>query len=191
MIDDVLQGMWATLNLPSSLNILDATEIEDSTGNHKLYAGTDDGQILELFADDTFSWTLTSGSSTPIVTKFRTPYMRLGDKEGGILKGRVLPRFIELKAKNNSSTETTWKVTIDMSEGPDSDVPKDTVTLNMKFGVNNSLIRQSTRDLHPHEYFRLQIENSDSDIDSSIESIKVYYKILEGQFEVITVDNST
>lgn len=193
-IDNVETGYWTDIVTPSAanLNFLDAEEIEDENGDFRIYVGADDGMVYELFCKDSTNWVDSGGTSFPIVTKFRTPYMREGDlgaeTEGAT--GRVEPRFVEVRHEDDA---TTWNIKLETADGSSQPVARSTVDMNLQFGVNNSLIRQAVpgEEMIAAEYFRITLENSEAGVSSKILATRVVFHVQEGQFEVIDVDSTT
>lgn len=191
-IDDIWKGYWSTLELPSDLNVVDATEIEDSNGAYHLYVSSDDGMIFELFDDDAKNWTLADGTTQAIKTKFTTPFLRLGElgktegsgNESGT--GRVSPRFVELRLKDN--TNINWTITIESADGSaQSQTVRDSQTMTMSFSSTESLVRQSLKqNFHPGEYFRVTVETNEKDTFAIIAGLRIYFHVhpFEGQINV-------
>lgn len=194
MVDDVRDGMWSTVDFPSSLNFQSLAEIEDSAGDTKLYAGGDDGMIYELYTEGQFSWTLADGTTEAIPVTIETPYFRPGDlsREQTGLGGRISPKYIELKVINDGNATTTWTATISMSDGPSSAVAKDSVDIEMEVGVNNSLLRYPVpKTLHPYEFMKIKFTNTDADIDTKILGFRILFEAHPGQNSITDVDSST
>ena len=175
----------------ANLNFLHAQEIEDANGDTQLYAGGDDGMLYELFSDNSQNWVNAEGTVFAMDTKFTTPYMRLGDEARGVFgqSGRVHPRWVELRA--TTEQQTKWKVTVETADGSAQKVPRDSKEIEFEFGVNNALIREPTRDLHPGEYVRFTIQNNDLNVTSTIAALRVHYYVKPGQFQRTEVDNRT
>lgn len=175
--DDPNNGYWSTINFPSTLNILAATEIEDSNGAPKLYATSSDGMIYEMFNSTTYNWTSATGTTTAISTQFQTPFLRIGEmgQETYGVTGRVEPMFIEMRVANNSAI--TWTCLIESADGPTQPVVRDSQTLSLEFGTNNSLIRYRVKpNFHPGEFVRLTFTNEQQDVFSDILGIRMYFK---------------
>lgn len=190
-IDDINQGYWTTLEFPSSLNILSATEIEDSNGDFRLYASSDDGMVYELFNEDSYNWVAANGSTSPIVTKFRTPYLRLGElgAESQGVTGRVEPQFVELRLQNN--TGCIWNITLESADGPSQLVARDSQQLDLEYGTNNSLMRYRVRsNFHSGDYVRITCENSQLNAFSEILGIRLYFKVHPFEGIKTTVSNA-
>lgn len=187
-IDNVTQGYWTTLELPSTLNILDTAEIEDSNGDFHLYASDDNGMVYELFKSGQLNWTSATGSTSAIRTRFQTPYLRLGDQLGEAFSGRVQPRYIEIRTKEN--TAINWTVTIESADGPSQESARDSQEITLEFGTNNSLIRQALKpNFHPGDYVRITVDNNEKDVDCQITGIRIFVQIHPFQGQVISVDN--
>ena len=190
--DDVTKGYWTTLNIPSDINILDTVEIEDTNSDFHLYASDDSGMVYEFFTEGQLNWTGPTGSSTPIKTKFQTPYLRLGGplgQEGGF-SGRVQPRYIEIRVENN--TAINWTVTVESAEGSSQVQALDSQDVVMTFGTNNSLIRQSLKpNFHPGEFVRITVENNEADVDCRITGIRIAVQLHPFPGQVINVKSVT
>ena len=185
-IDDPNQGAWTDIVIPSAvdLNILDSVEIEDSDGDFRLYVTDDSGMIYEMFNQDTLNWTAADGTTTALKTKFRTPYLRIGELGAETLgaTGRVDPRYLEIRVKDN--TAVTFTATIESADGPSQATAKDSQTVSMEFGTNNSAIRQAIKpNFQRGEFRRLTIENDAKATDYEITGVRLYYKVqpFEGQ----------
>lgn len=177
-IDDVNQGYWGNIILPTgiSLNFLDAEEIEDSNGDFLIYAGGDDGMIYQLFDADATDWVDSSGSTEAITTKFTTPYMRLGELgvEADGVRGRIQPQMVEVRTKGAA---TTWTVTIDMADASDQPTPSESKTISIDFASGTALERRSVPSpgLATRTFVRLTLTNSDSGVDSTVVGVRLYF----------------
>lgn len=177
-VDNVRLGRWTDIVPPTALdlNFLDAVEIEDSDGNFKLYTSGDDGMVYELFSNDSQDWVGADGTSSPIVTTFQTPYLRIG--EAGIevegVGGKVQVQFVELRVKGDA---TTWTVTVDMADGPRQTTPSDTQDITFTFPAGESLLRLPIPGgvLTPRPYFRITATNSDAGVSSTVLGTRVYF----------------
>jgi hypothetical protein len=182
------QGRWWELQLPSSINILHLTEVEDANGKFLMYGGGNDGMVYHLFDENAKNWTLADGTTEAITTRFATKYMRLGSagEESAEVTGRVQPREIEIR---HSGDGTTWNITIDTANGSDQDVPTDSVTVSIPFAsATESLLRYPVPQIQRGEYVRLTLENTDVGVSSSILAVRLYFNVAEGQFPVLTGD---
>lgn len=193
-IDNVESGYWSEIVTPSAanLNFLHAEEIEDSNGDFHIYVGGDDGMLYEILADGEKNWVDANGNKYAIVMKLRTPYLRegeLGVETEGVT-GRIEPRWVELRT--DSDDATTWKITIETANGPTQTKARDSRVLNMEFGTNNAMIRQSVDGtLTAADYFRVIIEHNEEDVATILDAIRIYFHVQEGQYEIIDVDNDT
>lgn len=195
-IDDVRTGWWSTVVIPSAvgLDFQHAVEIEDSNGSKMLLAGTKDGMLHELFSDSSNNWVSSEGVTYPITMKMVTPYIRMMTMDGAQsvtgLAGRVHPRFIELRIDSHGGDPTTYNITIDMADGVAQRVASDSQTVNMQFGINNSVLRYPTRELTAAEYIKLTIINADLNVDTTVLAIKVMCHVRPGQYAISDVDNT-
>jgi hypothetical protein len=177
-VDDPKQGYWMEMvpNTSADLNFLCATEIEDANGDHFVYAGGDDGMVYKLYDQSANNWTKADGTSHAVKTKLQTPYLRLGEmaKETTGSSGRVRPRFVELRVKDN--TACTWTVTLESADGSSQETARDSQALSMEFGTNNSLIRNPVKNnFVGGEFLRLTVENEETDVACTITGIRVYF----------------
>lgn len=192
-IDDPRAGYWTTVNPASeaNLNFLDATEIEDSDGDFHTYVSGDDGMVYELFAEGSKNWVNASGNSYPIRTRFQTPYLRLGEQgletEGAT--SRVRPRFIEVRLEK--PTSMVWDVIVDSADGSSQEIARDSQTLSMSFGTNNSLIRQPLKNnFVAGEYIRVTLDNNEANTSCRVTGVRIYYHVYPMEGPILTVDNS-
>jgi hypothetical protein len=166
--------------LPSDVNIIDTTEIEDSNGDFIFYGSSDDGMIYEFFKPTARNWVDNDGNATAIKTKFQTPYLRVGELgksdqfggEGGT--GRVAPRYVEIRLKDN--TAITWTVTVESADGSSQETPRDSQTMTMDFTSEQSMVRQSLKPhFHPGEFVRFTFESAQLNTYAQITGIRVYF----------------
>ena len=187
-VDEVGQGWWWKLSLPSSVNILDMEEIEDSDGEPHLYFGSTDGMIYELFDQDSKNWA-TATSSAAVTTRIKTKWLRLGNlgENSEMVNGRVSPRYIEVIAKGDPCT---WTITIETATGPDQTTATNSVSIPVVFGDENErLMRYPIKNtLQPGEFVRITAEQGTADVFSQILSMRLYFKVQPGQFPVETGD---
>jgi hypothetical protein len=192
-IDDPTAGYWTTIELPSTadLNFIDAAEIEDSNGDFHLYAAGDDGMVYELFEDTARDWVDAVGTKYAVRTRFRTPYLRLGEMgmESEGVTGRVRPRYVEVRLKDNTAANLT--VTIESADGSSQEIARDSQDVDMVFGTNNSMIRQAIKtNYHAGEYIRITVDNNEKDVELTITGIRVYFHVLPFEGQILTVDNT-
>jgi hypothetical protein len=188
-VDDPTQGFWSTLDMPSQFNIKHMVEIEDSNGDPKLYGADGDGMLFELFNDSATNWIYPDGTSAAITSSFSTPAIRLGEagRQMSGFAGRCHPRLIELQTNGDT---TDWVVKIEMFKGPDSTTAMDSQEITFSVGADKSLLRISTKDLHPAEYMKFTLTNSDASVSSTVENLRVYFYVKGGQFPVTTAEDA-
>ena len=185
-VDDIRTGWWTNIVPPTGLNIIDSEEIEDSNGDFHVYAGTEDGMILEILTTTSKNWVKSDGTSSAVSTIFQTPYMRLGALGGDsvwVVTGKVQLTYIEVRHDGDA---TTWTATIDMASGPDQTTPRSTTDVPLVFGANTSLLRMPVNfgELVRDEYIRVKLTNSDLNVNSTITAIRIYFSVKEGQYPV-------
>jgi pyruvate kinase len=101
------------------------------------------------------------------------------------VSGRVSPRWIEFRAKEENGLAHTWTITVDTADSAAENVtPRDTADITFAFPAGVSLLRLSLADLTPAEYMRLTIKNEEKDVDVSIMGVKVEFNVRPGQFAV-------
>lgn len=186
-VDDVRTGWWSTINVPSSLNFIHTTEIEDDNGDFHIYAGGDDGMVYEILTTTSNDWTLVDGSTQAVTTKFRSPYLRLGELGAEIsgVTGKIQPTYIEVRIEGD--TPTTWTATIDLAKGSDQPTPTATQTVDLAFASGQSLLRYPLKfnDMGTREeYVRIEMKNSDSNVESTVKAVRLYFSVKEGQYPV-------
>jgi len=148
--------------------------------------------VFELMADGELNWVDEAGQSRAITMEIQTPFMRLGggggstyDAQYEAATGRVSPRFIELRAKENNGAAHTWTITVETSDSASENATiRDSRDITFAFPAGVSLLRVSMQDLIPGEYVRLTIVNSEKDKDLNIMGCKIDYHIRPGQFAV-------
>ena len=183
-VDEVGQGWWWQLQLPTSVNILDMEEIEDENGDFHIYFGSDDGMVYELFDSSAKSWA-TATSTEAITTRFKTKWLRLGqlgeNSEG--VAGRVSPRFIEVIVDGDPCS---WDITIETATGPNQAVATDSKTITVVFGdTNEKLMRYPIKhNLQPGEYVRITAEQSTINKDSRLLAMRLLFHVQPGQFAI-------
>jgi hypothetical protein len=173
--DDIMNGHWWELDLPSSVDIQHVAEIEDTNGTFRLYGGGDDGQIYELFDEDEKNWATVSSTSA-ITTTFQTKWFRLGQMGSEIegLTGRVQPRFIEVRATGDAAT---WVVRIDTANGIEQTTPTDTQSVSIPFSTNETILRYPVPAMQPGEYVRMTLTNSQADVASTVTGFRLYFHV--------------
>lgn len=190
MVDEIKKGWFSEIVMaPSDLNILHVWEIEDANGDFIFYASSDKGMVFELFSPTSLNWVNETGQSRAIEMLLQTPFMRLGanpdSKELEGTTGRVTPRLIELRIKEQSGLAHEWTVTIETSDSAAEDaVVRDTQVMTFTFPAGVSLIRIAPLDLTSAEYVRLTIQNTQKDKDLRIMGCKVFYKVRPGNYVV-------
>jgi hypothetical protein len=185
-VDEVGQGWWWKLNLPTTVNILDMEEVEDSDGEQHVYFGSTDGMIYELFDRDSKSWA-TATSSEAISTQIATKWLRLGQLGEGSdqATGRVAPRLIEVITSGDACT---WTVLIETATGPDQATATSSVSVPVVFGdTNEKLMRYPIKNtLQPGEYVRVTATQDTTDISSQLLALRLYFHVQPGQNPVET-----
>ena len=187
-VDEVGQGWWWKLRLPSSVNILDLEEVEDSDGDFHIYFGSTDGMIYKLFDRNSKNWA-TATSSEAITTTIVTKWLRLGQdgEQSDFATGRVSPRFIEMITDGDACT---WTVTIDTATGPGQATATSSVEIPVVFGdTNERLMRYPIKNtLQPGEYIRISATQGTAGVASRILRLRMYFHVQPGQFAVETGD---
>jgi len=175
-VDDVNQGQWSTYVQGNSVNILDAEEIEDANGDFRVYAGAADGMIYELLNDDAENFVNASGTASAIDTIIQTQYIRPGEAgaESEMASGRSEPRFFELRTFGD---EANWTITIDTSDGPLENSPRDTKTFVMNITAGDSLRRYAVPAITPANYVRFKLENAEASVASRILAARCYFHV--------------
>jgi len=190
LIDDVRQGWFSQIvPNPTTFDMQCAWEVEDLNGDHKLYVGTSGGMVHEMMAEGAMNWLDDAGQSRAITLDFQTPYLRLGilpeAMEYAGQSGRVVPRQIELRVKENNGAAHTWTVVVDTCDSAATAATvRATQTLTFAFKAGQSLLRLPTSDLVPGEYLRIRVKNEQKDVDVSVMGLKIYYIPHAGQFAV-------
>jgi hypothetical protein len=190
MIDDVRSGWFGqVIPNPTTFNILQIWEIEDSTGAPRLYCGTDQGMVLELMAEDSLNWVDSSGAERAITLEITSPYLRLGATEEALelegVSGRVTPRWVELRIKENNGAAHKWTLTVDTCDSASENAEvKDTKDVTYSFPAGCSLMRLSVQDIVPGEYLRFTLKNEEKDKDVQIMGVKISYHVRSGQYAV-------
>jgi hypothetical protein len=190
MIDEIRTGWFSQIvPNPADFNIIAIWEVEDTAGDFRVHCGTDAGMVFELMAPDSLNWVNESGQVRPITMEIQTPYVRLGQNpqamELDAASGRVVPRFIELRVKENTGAAHTWTVTIETSDSASENaVTRDSKTLTFAFPAGVSLLRLAPKDMTGGEYLRLNIKNEEKDKDVSLMGCKVSYWTRPSNFTV-------
>jgi hypothetical protein len=181
-LDDIGQGWWWQLDLPSAINPLDVTEIEDTNGTFRMYMGGDDGMVYELFKAGEKNWVIADGSTEAIKMEFETKYIRLASAEQveEEYEGRATPRMIELRHNGDAAT---YEVTITTANGPSQVTATDTRTVTIPFAADETLLRYPIgAAMQPGEYVKLNIKNTEKDIACTLQAIRLIFKPEPGQF---------
>ncbi len=192
-MDAVETGYWTTISTPdaANLNFLDAVEIEDSNGDFQIWASGADGMIYRLFNNNSKNWVDADGTEYAIDTKVQTPYFRPGvlGLEVEQATGKCTPRKMELRIATEDAC--TWTCTVETADGPDQVLARDSSTISMEAGANNSLIRQSvpSDESTGAEYIRLTLQNAEADVFSKFSALRIYFHVAPGVFDVTDVDN--
>lgn len=185
-LDDIGQGWWWQLDLPTVINPLDVTEIEDTDGTFKLYMGGDDGMVYELFKPGQKNWTVSDGCEEAITMEFETKLIRLASAEQveEEYEGRATPRFIELRHNGDAAT---YVVTVTTANGPSQSTATDTRTVTIPFAADETLLRYPIGPaMQPGEFVKLNVKNTQKDIACTLQAIRLIFKPEPGQFPVET-----
>jgi hypothetical protein len=183
--DEIGQGWWWRLHLPTSINILDLEEIEDTNGDFHLYFGSTDGMIYELFDRNAKNFA-TATSSEAITTTYVSKWFRLGQlgEQAEYATGRVSPRLIEAISKGDACT---WNITIETATGPDQTTPLGSVTVPIVFGDDNErMMRYPILRMQPGEYVRVTAQQATAGVDSMLTALRLYFHVQPGQFPIET-----
>jgi hypothetical protein len=193
MLDELRQGWFSQIvPNPTDFNILSLWEIEDANGDYQLHCGTDEGMVFELFSDNSLNWVDAAGQTRAITMEIQTAFTRLGGKGGSpydaqyeAATGRVSPRFIELRAKENTGAAHTWTVTVETSDSASENATiRATTDIIFAFPAGVSLLRLSMQDLIPGEYVRLTVKNEEKNKDLNLMGLRIDYHLRPGQYAV-------
>ena len=197
MIDDVRKGWFSQIvPNPTTFDVQAMWEIEDANGDFKIYACTLGGMVHDMSSSSSFNWTADDASQRAITLEMQTAFMRLGATAQAAeltgASGRVVPRFLELRIKENTGAAHTWTATIDTSDSASENAElRATQTIPFAFKAGQSLLRLPTSDLIPGEYVRVKLTNSEKNKDLSIMGVKISFLVREGQFAVTGADGTT
>ncbi len=189
-LDEIRKGSFSQIvPNPTSFDMTHLWEVEDSSGDFKLYAATKGGMVHEMYSEDSLNWLDDQGQSRSVNLEMRTAYMRLGATEEALAlsgsSGRVTPRFIELRATEATGLAHTWTVLVESGDSAGDDVAaRDSKTLTFDFIAGQGLMRLSVQDFTGGEYLRLTVTNTQKDVDIALTGLKVYYTARPGQFQV-------
>jgi hypothetical protein len=191
-VDEIRQGWYSQIvPNPTTFDIQAVWELEDSNGDFHVHAGTSDGMVFEIFDATSLNWVDESGSSRAITMEVQTAYVRLGaagvnhNTDATNVSGRVSPRWIEFRAKEENGLAHTWTITVDTADSAAENLtPRDSKDITFAFPAGVGLLRLSLADLTPAEYIRLKIVNSEKDVDVSIMGVKIEFNVRPGQFAV-------
>jgi hypothetical protein len=190
MIDEVRTGWYSQIvPNPASFNIQHIWEAEDDNGDFKIYAATTGGMVHEMLSPDSLNWLDDAGRDRAITMTVQTAFLRLGAMPEAYnmtgATGRIIPRYIELRIKENTGAAHTWTVTVDTSDSASENATlRATQDLTFDFLAGQSLMRLPTQDLTPGEYMRIRLVNSEKNKDLQIMGIKLYYMVRPGQFAI-------
>jgi hypothetical protein len=184
-LDDIAQGWWWQLDLPTAINPLDVTEIEDTNGTFKMYMGGDDGMVYELFQSGSKNWVIADGTTSAITMEMETKFIRLASSEQveEEYEGRATPRFIELRHNGDAAT---YVVTITTANGPSQATGTDTSVVTIPFKSDETLLRYPILSMQPGEYVKVNVKNSEADIACTLQAIRLIFIPEPGQFPVET-----
>lgn len=182
--DNMRQGWWWELQLPTTINPLHVQEIEDANGTFRLYMGGDDGMVYELFDENSKNWVRSNGATEAITTSFTTKWFRPGPLaiEQEFATGRVSPRWLEIRAVGDA---TTWTALVETAPGPSTTTANASETVTFAFRTNDRLLRLPVGGaLTAGEYIRITLTNSDKDVSSRILAVRLLFHATPGQFAV-------
>jgi hypothetical protein len=148
--------------------------------------------VFELFSDNSLNWVDAAGQTRAITMEIQTAFTRLGGKGGSpydaqyeAATGRVSPRFIELRAKENTGAAHTWTVTVETSDSASENATiRATTDIIFAFPAGVSLLRLSMQDLIPGEYVRLTVKNEEKNKDLNLMGLRIDYHLRPGQYAV-------
>jgi hypothetical protein len=145
--------------------------------------------VHEMLSPNSLNWLDDNGANRAITMDVQTAFMRLGAMPETFnltgQTGRVVPRYIELRIKENTGAAHTWTVTVDTSDSASENaILRDTQDITFDFLAGQSLMRLPTQDLTPGEYMRVRLINEEKDKDLQIMGIKLYFNVRPGQFAV-------
>lgn len=180
-------GKWTVISpaAGASLDFRDATEIETSDGEKKLYVAGNDGMLYELFSDSSNSWVDASGTTYPITTSLRTNWLRpgpavgravSGDRDSDSESGRVRIMWAELRIAGDLSTGSEWTMTLESAMGSDATYTELTdsaysETRTLTFGVNESMVRIGTQKFPEWDFIRVTVSNAQEGKDVYVRGI--------------------
>jgi len=188
-MDNVNDGRWFQLDLPSYANYLCGVEVEGNLGTDHLYVGSEDGAIFELGTGTFELWMNGDASELDAVTStLQSIFIRAGQMaiQTRGWTGRWKPSFIEVRARDNFSTSTTWTITVESADGSWNDqTVRDTQSVTVTFPAGVSIQRVRLKDFVAGEYCRVTAVNEDSLAHQPVlQGIRVYVEARPGQFVV-------
>jgi hypothetical protein len=190
MLDNVNEGRWFELDMPSWADFQCAEEIEMNDGTERLLVGNADGAILELGGRGIVQyWQDDDGSVTSVEMEMQTIYMRAGQLGGQtrVFTGRWKPAFIELRGDDILNLQDCdFTVTIDSADGSSNGITvRDTQSVTITLSGIRNLQRIRLKDFVAGEYCRVKVACSESFLSSpKIQGVRLYVEPRPGQFVV-------
>jgi hypothetical protein len=191
LLDDVREGFWWQLDLPSGLEFRCGEEIEDSNGDNRIYVGGNDGMVYELLTLGSGGynhWVNAANVSTTMTMELQSIYMRGGSIAGEThgSTGRWKPSFIEVRSRVSTGAVHNYTIRVDTADGACNDqTVRDTQTITVTFPANVNLQRVRLKDLVSGEYVRINIKNSDNPlVEPYLNGVRLYIEARPGQFPV-------
>jgi hypothetical protein len=187
-MDNVNEGNWSEIELPTYARYNCGVEIEDSNGIEHLYVGSTDGAIFELGTATFPLWMDADANTEAVTTTIQTIYLRAGALAGQTRgwTGRWKPSFIEMRCTPEVAAATSWTVTVDTGDGPgNGQTVRDSQDITIAFPAGRTLQRVRLKDLISAEYCRIKVVNNDVPaVYSRLNGIRLYVAARPSQFPV-------